>query len=86
MALAKSKDGIVIIDLAGVQVMAGSFADECIGVLVKMIGLDTVLHRVKVINGSPGVLNSIAESIKYRVQEIKDLASVVSTSGGQYGR
>jgi|GEM_PF-719272 len=73
-ALKKEPAGIVVIDLSDVQVISGSFADECIAVLVKMIGLETVLHHVKLINGSPSVLNSIVSSIKTREQELKDEA------------
>lgn len=58
--------GVVCLDLDGVDFLSTSFADECIGVLVRDLGYDTVVKRLRIKNGKPELVNNIAEIIKYR--------------------
>jgi hypothetical protein len=68
--LRNNPDGIVNIDLQDVKNISGSFADECIGVLVLQIGFDKVLKRIKLINGAQHVVRSIADAIQIRQKEL----------------
>ncbi len=43
-----------------------SYADELFGMLVKEYGLETILNRMKIINGDDYLLGSIASVIQRR--------------------
>lgn len=68
--LSENSDGLVNIDLKGVKTISGSFADECIGVLVMQIGFENLIKRIKLINGSQNVVRSIADAINIRKLEM----------------
>lgn len=67
----------VRIDLKGVESISESFADESIGVLVKMCGFDTVKSKIKLINADRAVARSIAEAMLIRKKE-KETGSIAS--------
>lgn len=56
----------IYIDLAGVNVISGSYADECIGVLVRDFGFDTVIKKIRLVNGNGFTERSIATAILER--------------------
>lgn len=56
----------VVVDLADVQSISESFADELFGVLVLEKGFDFVIKHVKVVNAADDVLRSIAVAMKRR--------------------
>lgn len=58
--------GQVVIDLAGVESISESFADELFGVLVLEKGFDFVVKHIKIINAADDVLRSIAIAMKRR--------------------
>ncbi|WP_406022647.1 STAS-like domain-containing protein [Succinivibrio sp.] len=67
----------VILDLSDVDVISGSFADECVGVLVKMKGFKTVSTKIKLKYGNGYTEKSIASAIlerKNEVEKVKTLA------------
>lgn len=68
--LSENSDGLVNIDLKGVKTISGSFADECIGVLVMQLGFENLIKRIKLINGSQNVVRSIADAINIRKLEL----------------
>ena len=47
----KETDGIVKIDLENVEYMSSAFADECLGIIVKVFDLKTLQQRISLING-----------------------------------
>ena len=59
-------DKTVILDLSDVEVITGGYADECVGVLVKMIGYKTISTKIKLINGNGYTEKSIATAILER--------------------
>ena len=61
-------NGMVKIDLANVEYMSSAFADECVGVIVKVFDLNTLQQRIRLINGSPSVLNTLGNAILERVK------------------
>lgn len=56
----------VVIDLAGVESISESFADELFGVLVLERGFDFVIKHIKIVNAADDVLRSIAVAMKRR--------------------
>lgn len=64
----KNTDGIVKIDLENVECMSSAFADECVGIIVKVFDLNTLQQRIRLINGSPSVLNTLGNAILERVK------------------
>lgn len=56
----------IVIDLASVESISESFADELFGVLVLERGFDFVIKHVKIINAADDVLRSIAIAMKRR--------------------
>lgn len=60
---------IVLIDLSETDVISGSFADECVGVLVKMYDFKTVTTKIKLLNGNGFTERSIVSAILERKNE-----------------
>ncbi|OAM26488.1 MULTISPECIES: STAS-like domain-containing protein [unclassified Eikenella] len=58
----------IIIDLQGVDVISGSFADESIAILVKIYGWDKVKNKLRLRNGNGITERNIAEAILIRRQ------------------
>lgn len=67
----------VILDLSDVDVISGSYADECVGVLVKMNGFKTVSTKIKLKNGNGYTEKSIASAILERKNEITKAKTLV---------
>lgn len=59
----------IIIDLSDTEIISGSFADECIGILVKIYGWDAVKSKIRLINGNGQADRSIAKAILDRKNE-----------------
>ncbi|OBW93326.1 hypothetical protein QV01_03010 [Gallibacterium genomosp. 3] len=53
----------IIIDLSQTEGMSTSFADECIGILVKIYGWDIVKEKIRISGGNPSVAKTIATAI-----------------------
>ena len=64
----KDTDGIVKIDLENVEYMSSAFADECVGIIVKVFDLNTLQQRIRLINGKQRVLNTLGNAILERVK------------------
>ena len=64
----KDTDGIVKIDLENVEYMSSAFADECVGIIVKVFALKTLQQRISLINGRQNVLNTLASAVLERVK------------------
>lgn len=64
----KDTDGMVKIDLANVEYMSSAFADECVGIIVKVFDLKTLQQRISLINGRQNVLNTLASAVLERVK------------------
>lgn len=64
----KDTDGMVKIDLENVEYMSSAFADECIGIIVKILDLNTLQQRIRLINGKQSVLNTLGNAILERVK------------------
>ena len=64
----KDTDGMVKIDLANVEYMSSAFADECVGIIVKVFDLNTLQQRIRLINGKQRVLNTLGNAILERVK------------------
>lgn len=60
---------LVLIDLSETDVISGSFADECVGVLVKMYDFKTVTTKIKLLNGNGFTERSIVSAILERKNE-----------------
>lgn len=58
----------IVIDLDGVKIVSGSFADECIGIMVKYFGYEAVTQKIRLINGSQNAVRGIASAILDRVE------------------
>ncbi len=58
------------IDLAGVESISQSYADEIFGVLVEEFGCQDVLHKIKIKNAKDYILENIAIVIDRRAHEI----------------
>lgn len=56
----------VVIDLANVESISESFADELFGVLVLECGFDYVIQKIKLVNAADDVIRSIAIAMKRR--------------------
>jgi len=64
----KDTDGIVKIDLENFEYMSSAFADECVGIIVKVFDLNTLQQRIRLINGKQRVLNTLGNAILERVK------------------
>lgn len=64
----KDTDGIVKIDLENVEYMSSAFADECVGIIVKVFSFDTLQQRIRLINGKQSVLNTLGKVALERVK------------------
>lgn len=64
----KETEGIVKIDLGNVEYMSSAFADECVGIIVKVFDLNTLQQRIRLINGKQSVLNTLGNAILERVK------------------
>lgn len=64
----KDTDGIVKIDLENVEYVSSAFADECVGIIVKVFDLNTLQQRIRLINGKQRVLNTLGNAILERVK------------------
>lgn len=64
----KDTDDIVKIDLENVEYMSSAFADECVGIIVKVFDLNTLQQRIRLINGKQSVLNTLGNAILERVK------------------
>ena len=64
----KETDGIVKIDLGNVEYMSSAFADECVGIIVKVFDFNTLQQRLRLINGRQRVLNTLGNAILERVK------------------
>ena len=53
----------IIIDLSKTEGMSTSFADECIGILVKIYGWNTVKEKIRISGGNSSVAKTIATAI-----------------------
>ena len=53
----------IIIDLSKTEGMSTSFADECIGILVKIYGWDIVKEKIRISGGNSSVAKTIATAI-----------------------
>lgn len=63
----------IVFDLSGVEIISGSFADECVGILVKIYGFPAVKNRIRVRNGNGVADQSIAKAILDRKLEAEEL-------------
>lgn len=59
----------IFIDLKDTDIISGSFADECLGILVKIYGWDAFKAKIRLINGNGSADRSIAKAIRDRQQE-----------------
>ena len=48
--------------------MSSAFADECVGIIVKVFDLKTLQQRISLINGRQNVLNTLASAVLERVK------------------
>lgn len=64
----KDTDGIVKIDLENVEYMSSAFADECVGIIVKVFDFNTLQQRISLINGRQNVLNTLGKAALERVK------------------
>ena len=64
----KDTDGIVKIDLENVEYMSSAFADECVGIIIKVFDFNTLQQRISLINGRQNVLNTLGNAILERVK------------------
>lgn len=53
----------IVLDLAGIDIISGSFADECVGVLVGVYGLDAVTQKLRLRNGNGSAEKSIVRAM-----------------------
>lgn len=58
------------IDLAGVESISESYADEIFGVLVEEFGCEDVLSKIQILNAKNYVLENIAIVIDRRANEV----------------
>ena len=64
----KDTDGMVKIDLENVEYMSSAFADECVGIIVKVFDFNTLQQRISLINGRQSVLNTLGSAVLERVK------------------
>lgn len=64
----KDTNGIVKIDLENVEYMSSAFADECVGIIVKVFDFNTLQQRISLINGRQNVLNTLGKAALERVK------------------
>ena len=64
--LSSESQHVIKVDLCKVDSISESYADELFGMLVKEYGLETILNRMKIINGDDYLLGSIASVIQRR--------------------
>ena len=64
----KDTDGMVKIDLENVEYMSSAFADECVGIIVKVFDFNTLQQRISLINGRQSVLNTLGNAVLERVK------------------
>lgn len=62
----------ITLDLKNTEIISGSFADECVGILVKIYGWDTVKSKIRLINGNGQADKSIAKAILDRKNELSN--------------
>lgn len=59
----------IVLDLDKVMSISASYADELFGILTKNFGIDAVIKKLKIVNFSEPVLESIAEAMQIRSSE-----------------
>lgn len=64
--LSSESQPVIKVDLCRVDSISESYADELFGMLVKEYGLETILNRMKIINGDDYLLGSIASVMQRR--------------------
>jgi hypothetical protein len=63
----------VIFDLAGVDIMSNSFADECFAKLTLFFNLETIKEFTHFQNASPFIRAVIANSFKERLSQLQSV-------------
>lgn len=66
---AVSSGNCVVIDLAAVESLSFSYADELFGVLTALQGFDWLVEKTRIVNAQEHVLRVIAEVINRRLKE-----------------
>lgn len=61
----------IIFDLAGVEIMSNSFADECFAKLTLFFSLETIKEFTHFQNASPFIRAVIANSFKERLSQLQ---------------
>ena len=61
--------GPVVLDLAAVESISDSYADELFGVIAAVHGLDWLSQHVKIAGAKEPVLRAIAVAVKRRISE-----------------
>ena len=56
----------IIIDLSKTEDISAPFADECIGILIKIYGWNTVKEKIRISGGNSSVVKTIAKVILER--------------------
>lgn len=59
----------VVVDLAAVESLSYSYADELFGVLAALQGFDWLVEKTRIVNAKEHVLRVIAEVISRRLKE-----------------
>ena len=66
---AVSSGNKVVVDLAAVESLSYSYADELFGVLAALQGFDWLVEKTRIVNAKEHVLRVIAEAISRRLKE-----------------
>lgn len=65
---AELRSGTVVMNLAGVESLSESFADELFGVLAQEYSFEGLFSRLKIVDASDSVVASIVQAIRYRLE------------------
>ena len=61
----EKKDGSVTLDFFGVEQVTQSFIDEFFGIFIRSFGIEYIRGRVKLVNETQGIKDTINFVIKY---------------------
>jgi hypothetical protein len=64
------KDGIVTLDFVGVEQVTQSFVDEFFGIFIRAFGIEYIRGRVRLVNETQGIKDTINFVIKYSKERI----------------
>ena len=65
----------VFLDFSDVEMISGSFADECLGIMIAERGFDFVKNNISIKNSNPSVTLVLKQTMKNRLRNPSPVSS-----------